>query len=183
MTAYPKIWYHGEAQFRPRFENQNWDRSGCNVSGNAEGPGIYFTPLISEAARYGSRILRARVAPSARLMKPNSRPTMAAALRLLKEATEEKQYYFVTNWSHEHLTATTIREAVSHYMGLDWHTLAVQWYGDLFGRDAEAYVTALVSQGWAGAIVPKMGGGLPHLVLWDPRVLRDAVEVSYDEDA
>lgn len=54
-------------------------------------------------------------------------------------------------------------------------------------HDAEAYVTALVSQGRSGVVVPKRGfsGEVDqyHLVLWDPRVLRGVAEVSYDEDS
>lgn len=168
-------WYHGGSQIHD-WRALRWDRDRATASGNAEGPGMYWTTDRDEAERYVQPddpvIYAAQMRPGFKLAP--ARPTLPLLLGLYAAASEDAQAVFLSNWGHEWpAPVAVVRQVLTPYTRqATFMDAAITLFHDLFRYDADAYVRALVGLGFDGFIVEKgtTGGSArrQHLIVWNP---------------
>lgn len=161
----PAQWFHGDASRRSAlFIDQRWDRPRGESSGNAEGPGLYFTSSLEDAQSYGPYLYVAELKPSFKLL-PARKPSQTFLFALYNEASDEDRETFLSNWA-----TTNPRTALAPYLHQNsMHDAAATLYHDLFQYSPKRYVNAMVAAGYDGVIVPRKT--VKHLVVWNPRRL------------
>lgn len=171
-------WFHGGPRITD-WSNMRWDRDRSESDLNAEGPGMYWTTDLEEAASYahgGGALYIGRMLPGFRHF-PKGRPTLKALERLYWYADEDSQEIFLSNWSIEYPgSASAIRSVLTKYARQNTLFDAfVTLYHDLFRYDADAYVGALRDMKFDGHVIGKgeTGGSRKrkHLILWNPRAM------------
>jgi hypothetical protein len=173
-------WYHGGSSARFYHDDDTrWDRDRSTSSPNQEGPGIYFTSKFDEAASYGAVVVAMTLKKDATILKPTTKPNAGALLRILDAASEEDAELFLSNFDERGDGRVNRRMVVERYVRWRDSMLdAIQVLGnDLFRDDGAAYVRAVREAGFDGAVVPR-SYGVTHLVLWNPKAVEDAREVS-----
>lgn len=178
VTPKSAIWYHGGPRIRPG-SVISWDRDRSTSDLNAEGPGMYFTTSLDEAASYvgdHGEVVRAQMRSGFRLL-PKKRPSLATFRAFYDLAPDESKATFLGNWSIEYpATPHEVASALRHYTHqTTLHDALVTLYHDLYQYDADAYVSAVHELGFDGVVIAKgtTGGSArrDHLIVWNPSAL------------
>lgn len=164
-----QVWYHGDTSARATFLDQRWDRDRSVASANENGPGLYFTSSLEQAASYGSYVYMTTLPASFQLV-PKRKPTLTALECLASLASPEDQEIFVSNWGFERPTKSAMRAGLSHYANqVTLFDALVSLYGDLI-RDPEEWVQAMRLCGYDGVIVDR-AYDIQHLIVYTPEKL------------
>jgi len=173
-----KEWFHGGARVY-NWSRLRWDRDLTTHSGNAEGPGMYWTTDLEEAWSYVSPedpvVYRATQNPGFRY--PPRKPTFAKLVELYVQAPPERQEVFLSDWGYEWPAPEAIvRATLAPYSRQNtFMDAAVTLYHDLFQHNADEYVHALLALGFDGFVIQRgtTGGSRrrDHLVVWNPFAL------------
>lgn len=166
-------WYHGDANRRSTFSDQEMDHDNGSVDGNAIGPGIYWTRDPVQARGYAhpsGYVYTATMKTSAtRILHENTKATRTMLAKFLDAAPEESRQYGLTNWDENPVTAR--QKALQAYLNSSTaHEALISIYHDFYGHEYNLFAKAMTALGFDAFLhaLP----GVDHLIIYNPAVIR-----------
>jgi hypothetical protein len=186
------IWFHGDQQKREHFCDQKMDRVPFMEEPNANGPGIYCTKDYNQAFGYAEPngyVYMVKIDPKAgyvikkRDKAVNHKEFMFDLIKKAQIYNPESVYYGVTDYgieiiNVEDVTDNHIKLIINKYFSNNkLIDAAVAIYKEFWGRDANAWVNAMVELGMLGFI--KKQPDTYHLIVYNCKAIEILKEEKY----
>lgn len=166
-----QVWYHGSE--RPR---ETWDLSSVGHGNDQEGPGLYFSSSLADAAAYGSYLSIVELPlQKSKVIPLRGRPDIAAIRALISKSPDLEDH--LMDWDEN--PAKALNKAVQVIFSAAKHPFdAFQqvWY-DFYRDTPQEYLKNLP---YDGAVVPR-ANGIFHAIVFNPTVIKTLKQLPTQE--
>lgn len=161
------IMYHGSNHLFDKFTDEYVDKKDAIEQ---EGPGIYFTTLLSEAERYGKYIYKVKLTPRKLTDTTNKRTVSVANIsNLIKMSPTWKDDVLNFDYPIIKGLASAIKSMIDY--SENEKDLYQQIWIDFFKYNPQLFVRGMVKLGFDGQLIKKEYEDAIHIIVYNPNII------------